>query len=114
MKMINGISEQKWDRLIDHLISLEILTERKLISKRRFGPAACPIENYAPANDKDGLRLISCSGKGNAFYGLDGRVMTKYAIYTEEDSLWWTTLKLKTRIEINLAIKKWIEDRQND
>ena len=104
------IGKKRQERLLEHLKLLAELTGKPLRTSPRFSESlsfiSCPIEDFAPDEDKDGLPFFRGSEWGDVFYSrLHLRAKQTYRAYGHSDSVWWENLRLKTQREIT----RWLE-----
>lgn len=105
---VEGIPQEKLDRLWMHLLKTEELTGRKLRKTPRDNLSDCPICNFAPGRDESRREFLCVSISGTLQYEYPSR----YEIYTGADSLWWTSLNDKHCIAITRWVMKKLKERE--
>lgn len=113
--MIHGIGEKRWNRLIEHLETLEKETGTPLRkpSKESIGYGTCPIQLFAPLQiiiDGDSFSYFDTTVVGEVIY-LNGDGRKKFKIYTRSDSRWWCWLTKKVRIKVLRGLIDWQMER---
>jgi hypothetical protein len=91
----------------DSLLELEKRTGTPLRTEPRYDSSGCPIENFAPDNNKAGDRFKSCWSGGTVRYTSD----TEYLIYSYDDSHWWCNLSNDLSNQYTSSIIEWLSSR---
>lgn len=95
-------------RLWEHIKELERVTGRSLRTRRRepIRHWTCPIEQYAPDTNSEGLFFHAVMSSGSVIYNSDYNEV-RYQIYNFDDSYWWGELSNKDK----LKVLEWVEEK---
>jgi hypothetical protein len=122
---IEGIPEERLDRLKMHLLKVERMVGKPLNERARGLFSDCPIFNFAPLFDKNGKVALAIDRNGTLYYGnpllpevdrllwqlMGEKPKTRYQIYSHSDNEWWKGLNRDIRRKITKYIQGWIKDR---
>ena len=105
------IGKARQERLWEHLIKLEEETGGKLRTEPK-GEDSCPVHNFAPDKDAEGLSFERVGNNGRVCYRLEYLGFKYYHIYDPTDSAWWINLSDTTKREVNHWIKEKIKEEK--
>lgn len=111
--IIEGVSDNRIERLKKHMLKVEHLAGKPLREKRRPHVTwpFCPIEYFAPNKDDKGL-YFGAVGFCHIRYGdyEDDTCRIHEDVWAEGDTRWWRQLKPDKRKAILNYISQWIKD----
>jgi hypothetical protein len=114
------ISEKRYQKIIEHLLELEGKTGGQLLTEPRVYINAyngydclCPIHCFAPEWDSDNNKYKNITVDHKIIYQDESALYEEvlYTVYSNDDSKWWDSICLRTKLRVLKKIRKWLRNR---